>query len=201
MKTTDKNFWRVKKDKLMHLVTLSKRFRLLNVEVKFGLIFDKFVSWSKVVYLLAIIKRGSVDKAGNNKSRTLYWFSPSISLWSSSLQFLLLRFSSSNPFFSESTGASGQCSVYLEFVGISTGIVLRKHNGHKNIMSLNLIWDRELFLRKQISPAFQTTFRRNTPVFRHWSQYFTVHNSVSSYNITFKQCVIQNSLLAFPFVW
>ena len=39
----------------MHVVTVSKRFKLLNVEVKFVLIFDKFVSWSKVVYLLAIL--------------------------------------------------------------------------------------------------------------------------------------------------
>jgi hypothetical protein len=56
MKRIDNSFWRVRKDKPLHLIALCRRLKLLNVEVKLGLIFDKFVSQSKVVYLLAILK-------------------------------------------------------------------------------------------------------------------------------------------------
>ena len=39
----------------MHFTVFPRRFKLLNVEVKFGFIFDKFVSRSNNVYLLAIL--------------------------------------------------------------------------------------------------------------------------------------------------
>ena len=64
-----------------------------------------------------------------------------------------------------------------------------------------VIGGRKLFLTRQISLAFQTTFRRNTPVFRYSCKYFTIYNSVRFDNFTFKQYFIRNSLLVFSLVW
>jgi hypothetical protein len=191
-----------KKDNLMHLIVLCSRFKLLNVEVKLGLIFDKFVSRSKVVHLLATLKEVlSIKQVIPKAANIVLIFSQYFSLIFVVTFFITLVFIIKPQLFRSYWCLQTMFRMSRICRHIDWYYFTQKRPSQISNVTLFDLRQENCFWRDKSSPASQTTFRRNTPVFRDSCQYFNIHKYVSSYNFTFKQYVIQNLLLAFPVVW